>query len=452
MPRKKKKIGLAQGGLIRRKTSYYYRTIVEGKQVERSLKTQDEEEALERAADLARILEAKSKEHLAAEVNTLKGWAEKPKRIKLDEAWGKYEKDPKRAKPKTENIRARYKSYFRDFVKWASGKNITYLDEITDDHALEYADSLETDQLSADTHNKRVGRIARVFRTLAASGFTREETTQWKVDGLRKSIKKSRVRTTRRRNFKRSELEAIFAVLDDSKKQCKNKREIRVLFYLGVYTGQRMKDCVLLEWDQIDFDEKTIAFIQFKTGEEVEVPMAPQVIDILKEAETWRRDEPEDSKDFADYVLPELAARYQITNDKGKGEKNIGGDFVNKDVLRVIGWAGIKTTKHVKGRKRGVSVHGFHSLRHTFASNCLNWGVSRAVVVDLLGTDSDIIDAHYSHAGKKEKEAAIQLISEGKSLKDRYDEAIEFLDGLEQKSEDIQKLENILRGEKEAAE
>ena len=45
-------------------------------------------------------------------------------------------------------------------------------------------------------------------------------------------------------------------------------------------------------------------------------------------------------------------------------------------------------------------VYGFHSLRHSFASFCAEAGVPKAVVVSILGANSDIIDQFYTHVGE----------------------------------------------------
>ena len=51
-----------------------------------------------------------------------------------------------------------------------------------------------------------------------------------------------------------------------------NKPEIRVIYYIGMFTGQRLKDCVLLQWQNVDMERRRIWVKQFKTGKEVTIP------------------------------------------------------------------------------------------------------------------------------------------------------------------------------------
>ena len=98
-------------------------------------------------------------------------------------------------------------------------------------------------------------------------------------------------------------------VLSDSEHKLMNKAEIRVLFIIGMFTGQRLKDCLLLQWQNIDMKNRRIWVKQFKTGKEVTIPMAPELYTALIEAKKWRTDQ---------YVTPKTAARYNKTNAEGK--------------------------------------------------------------------------------------------------------------------------------------
>ena len=55
-----------------------------------------------------------------------------------------------------------------------------------------------------------------------------------------------------------------------------HKPEIKIIYYLGMFTGQRsMKDCIMLRWNRIKLQRRTIEVKQFKTGKEVSIPIAP---------------------------------------------------------------------------------------------------------------------------------------------------------------------------------
>ena len=48
--------------------------------------------------------------------------------------------------------------------------------------------------------------------------------------------------------------------------------EILVIYYVGMSAGQRLKDCVLLQWQNVDMEHQRIFVKQFKTGKEVPIP------------------------------------------------------------------------------------------------------------------------------------------------------------------------------------
>jgi integrase len=205
---------------------------------------------------------------------------------------------------------------------------------------------------------------------------------------------------------------------------------------LGLFTGQRLKDCALLRWDKVNLNRKRIWVKQFKTGKEVTIPMAPQLFEVLKEAKEWKID---------DYVCPNVAVQY---NQFDKNGRNIGGKIINDDLLRVIRWIGLETSVTAPGRKRKVTVYGFHSLRHSFASHCAEAGVPKAVVLSILGTNSEIVDKHYTHIGEEAQEKAIQsLFGNGNSVSDceRIEKALSIIDALEDKSNAMLEVEKALR-------
>ena len=103
-----------------------------------------------------------------------------------------------------------------------------------------------------------------------------------------------------------------------------------------------------------------------------------------------------------------VAARYNKTNAVGK---NVGNNLVNIDVLRVIRWIGLEPSIKVPGRDKKVTVYGFHSLRHSFASYCAEAGVPQATVISILGADSDIVTKYYTHVGNEAQQQAIAAIS-----------------------------------------
>lgn len=241
---------------------------------------------------------------------------------------------------------------------------------------------------------------------------------------------------TRRIAFTAEQEEQLRAVLDDPRFHLINKEEIKVIFYIGMYTGQRLKDCVLLQWQNVDLVHRRIQVKQFKTGKEVSIPIAPPLLQVLEEAKERRIDA---------YVSPNVAQRYKQTNQQGKC---IGDGLVNIDVMRVIRWIGVETSVAVEGRKRKTTVLGFHSLRHSFASFCAEAGIPKAVVVSILGANSDIIDSFYTHVGEEAQRAAIDAISGIKSTnhaETRIHNALAYIEQLQDKTSEILTIKRILQ-------
>ena len=136
-----------------------------------------------------------------------------------------------------------------------------------------------------------------------------------------------------------------------------------------------------------------------------------------------------------------------VTTKLNKAGKNVGNNLVNIDVLRVIRWIGLEPSVSVPGRKKKMTQYGFHSLRHSFASFCAEAGVPKAVLLSILGTDSDIADKYYTHVGDAAQEQAIRAISFSgveKTDNERIAAAIEFLDKEKPTPENWNRLKKIL--------
>ena len=193
----------------------------------------------------------------------------------------------------------------------------------------------------------------------------------------------------------------------------------------------------MLRWDRINFDLKRIWVKQFKTGKEVTIPIASQLLAGLEQALAWR---------VNDFVCPNVAERYNKVDANGK---NVGNNLVNIDVLRVIRRIGLEPSVAVPGRKKKVTVYGFHSLRHSFASHCAEAGVPKAVVTSILGADSDIVDKYYTHIGNEAQEKAMRQlfgtpIGE-KSAEEKIAAALAVIDALPEKNDIIRAIESALR-------
>ena len=395
---------------------YYFRYQVNGARKAISLKTRNKQEAVKEAEKHVPLLQATSSEVIAAHVQYARNLATPEKNLLLSQAWEEYEKSPDRATPATVSEALAYKSTFLEFVAWVNDPAVT-LRDITGAMAMRYADSMRELNIAVSTHNRKLKRIRKVFNVLKEY---RTEENPFNSAVLYRKEREEREQDVHRLSFTREQEEQLREVLDDDRFKVMNKPEVKVVYYLGMYTGQRMKDCVLLRWSKINLEMRRIWVKQFKTGKEVTIPIAPPLLEVLQVALAWKKSD-------ADYVCPNVAVRYNKTNAVGK---NVGNNLVNIDMLRVIKWIGLEPSVTVPGRDKKVTVYGFHSLRHSFASYCAAAGVPQATVVSILGADSEVITRYYTHVGDDAQRQAIAAVSGGYlpgSAQAKIDEALELI-------------------------
>lgn len=420
-----RKVMKQEVGTIYQKPSgtYYYRYQINGERKAISLKTKNQEEAKRKVKELLPVLKATSIEVVSAHVAHARNLIKPANVLPLTEVWNTYSKHPNRATPATVNERLNYEADLRDFLA-SLPESCQYLHEVTPELADAYAQRLRERQLAVDTHNRKIKRLRKIFSTLTEycpDGNPFHSPVLWRKD------REEQEHNTRRLAFTREQEQALLDVLADSTHKVKNKPEIRVIYHLGMFTGQRLKDCVLLQWHKVDLERRRIWVKQFKTGKEVTIPIADQLLTVLEEALAWKRDE---------YICPNCAARYKQKDASGK---DVGCNKVGLDILRVIRWIGLEPSVEVPGRKKKATVYGFHSLRHSFASHCAEAGVPKAVLLSILGTDSDIADKYYIHVGEEAQMEAIAAVASitTKSDRQRIEEALKLLDTPDIPAEEI---------------
>ena len=104
-------------------------------------------------------------------------------------------------------------------------------------------------------HNRKIKRLRKIFDCLSDyySG-----NNPFKSKTLLRSTREEQDTVARRQAFTKEQEQQLRDVLADDQYKVMNKPEIRVIYYLGMFTGQRLKDCVLLQWQNIDMDRKRI--------------------------------------------------------------------------------------------------------------------------------------------------------------------------------------------------
>ena len=415
--------------------SFYYRlTVANGQRKEFALKTADFDEARRKAEELDSIWIAPTADVAIAQINAIKGFSKKAQNLPFSEAWDKYSVHPLRAMPRTVSEKGAYRSTYQEFIEFVDRRNhergsnrvvISGVGDVSFEVCEAFSAYLKTTNLAVDTHNRKIKRLRKIFGCLKEYY---DGENPFRSSALLRKPSEEQDSIVQRKAFTKDEINKLKEVLADNVHRIINKAELRIAFIIGMYTGQRLKDCVLLQWQNVDMSVKRIWVKQFKTGKKVSIPIAGELYDVLKEAEAWRTNQ---------YVLPLTAARYNTENREGK---NTGNGLVDIDVVRVIRWIGLEPSVDVPGRKKKMTVYGFHSLRHTFASFCAEAGVPKSVLLSILGTESEIADKYYIHVGEESQRKAIEAISgriSEKSPQDKINEVLALLDSTPEPSREL---------------
>lgn len=193
-----------------------------------------------------------------------------------------------------------------------------------------------------------------------------------------------------RRPFTDEELAMLKAVLTG---------EWQLIVKFGEFTGQRLGDVTYCTWEQLNLDTRIWAFKSLKTGRNMRVPLAPELAEAIKQLNPIKKSGP---------LFPVAFATKRGTDGESR---KLSGQF-----RRFMEKAGIvpkrskRNTGNGHGRKRRTSELCFHSLRHNATSNLRNAGVAEAVVMDIIGHDSEPISRGYTHIPDEVKLAEIEKL------------------------------------------
>jgi len=432
--RKVKHIPLEVGSIFQRISggSFHYRFQVDGKRKTISLGTSDEKEAMEKARQQIPIIRSDTASVIAEHVKVAKKLEYRKQPLPLHKVWETYAKHPEHS----DSLPHEIKMYQADFSQFAdfTGPDRD-LREVTQADAAVFADHLRDMPIAVGTHNRKIIHIKRIFKTLL------DDTAQnpFQAKTLLRKEREEQGLYPHRTSFTSEQEQALLLELENPKRKLMNKEEIWMIHHMGMYTGQRLKDCVLLRWDKVDLRGKRIWVKQFKTGKEVTLPIAEPLMKAFVKAQKW--------SDETGYVCPKSARRYNKTDSKGD---NVGNNLVNIDVLRPIRWIGLTPSVKVDGRKKRITVYGFHSHRHYFVSACAEHGVPAATVASIIGDNSDIIQKYYVHVGSAAQMEAIKAVSASidniaRTPQNRIDDAVRLIDSSnEQPGEVLKSVRSIL--------
>lgn len=382
------------GTLEKRGRFYIARWTVDGKRYSQSTGTADRREAEIKLAEFVAPFQLKDKaERLEAFAGKLGGvqarikdFEESRPALKLSDAWGEFLKSPNR-KDTAGAARLRICEGWVNRLIAFMAEHYAGVEEVRaigKEHAAKFAAEGFTDCCNS-TRNQAVIFMRMMWRVMIADGVARITGNPW--DGIQKKHETH----TRRREMTVEELARVYDLLTG---------EMRLLFSVGIYTGQRLGDCALLDWGQVDLIRRRISLIPRKTarktGRVVIIPIHDNLLKMLLEFPAAAR---------VGYVMPECARMYREQAAK-----------LSKNFIRVFRAAGIETATDGEDGHRKRALVSFHSLRHTFVSLAANAGVPFAVVQSIVGHSTAAMTRHYFHeseAALKSAVAALPCVTDG---------------------------------------
>lgn len=388
----KKGTAKGKGYVFKRGKIFYLQYDVNGKRFVQSLKTKIEKEAQDKAKEILEpALAADTKEKVMFNVASARKLLTR-KSIKLSKAWELFLETSTRPDSGPATLNG-YKRFFLRFTQWLA-KNypiIQDIGKITEEIAIEYADSIWAQGVSGTTFNNHIQAIKLIFKHLQKKAGLDENPFH--------SIGRKVENKISRKEFSEAQVLKILNSFKDPKLILKDKEEMEVLFHLGAWTGLRLIDCVLMKWENVNLERNIIFCEPHKTKRvkrTVNVPIHPLLREQLNKALEWNN---------AEYVMPKLAHRYLGPSSPISSEA--------ATVLKFIGLEISKEAKKGQRRIKKTNVYGFHSFRHSFVSFCAKAGVPMPVVQSIVGHGSPAVTRHYVHIGEGAARQAINALPQG---------------------------------------
>ncbi|MBI5427906.1 MAG: site-specific integrase [Nitrospinae bacterium] len=151
--------------------------------------------------------------------------------------------------------------------------------------------------------------------------------------------------------------------------------EILPVVVVARYTGLRLGDVVDLKWSMVDFEGKVVSVKTAKTGKEVRIPLAPQVVEVLTPLKKVYR----------------LGSGFVFDHRPTRSAFRARVQRVFKGAVRTNGRPEIR----------------FHDLRHSFCSSLAQAGVQSFLIAELAGHSSLQTTKRYTHFADSSKREAI---------------------------------------------
>ena len=361
--------------LFKRGETFYLRQRVNGKLIIQSLKVKTITEAKAKRKDL---LESSRDVKTESDVIIKTARARQlynPIKFLLRNIIKAFETHPSWKKPSEQTMQC-YRHWIKEFIDWAEKNHpeANYLSAITPDISKEYSIALYQTGISNKTYNEVLNCLARVFEILKdEAGITRNPFMKDVIARLSKEV-------ISRKELSREQVNSLLNRFKEIK-GIPHINEYELLFYIGIYTGVRLKDACLLKWEDVNFGQNLISIEPYKTqryGTKVKIPISQWLLQKLQETKQVYVNE---------YVLPNISSSY-LGNRYG----------VNLNIRKIFEYNEFPSATKTPSvqRKYSASLYSFHSLRYCFVSFCAEAGIPQVLVQAVVGHLNPAMTEHYT--------------------------------------------------------
>jgi len=375
--------------LIKINGVYYIRYSANGKSIKKSLDTGNERTAIKKRDDI--LAEAKSIKTKADVIHTVaqaKGII-KRSTFSLDNIWKEFNNCYLSKKNILLSTQNRYKYRLDLFLNWFTAKypDIKFPAYITNNHINEFAETDSMTELAGKTYNDTLNNLQRIFEEIKnKAGID---------DNPFNDVRRKAKNTVQKEILTDTHVKALFGAIKET--TLKNKEEYELLYLIGLFTGARLIDVCLMEWNHINFYDNIISYTPRKTKDQSGKTAIVPILDELKPALNQFH-----INKVSQYVLPNIAELY-LKNRKYVIENN---NYIFKT-------AGIKDIEAEKAKQTGKikpCLFGYHSCRYYFATFCARKNIPIKIVMDATGHSKELMNLYYQRFNNEDRQKAFGLI------------------------------------------
>lgn len=281
-----------------------------------------------------------------------------------------------------------YKKTQVKFIEFLGNRADDDIAQITAADILKFRSYLVS-KISPKTINHNIKGLRMIFKAAKQEQLLSDNPTE-SVQALKIT------KDSNRRPFTQGEISSLLSIAGP---------EWQSLIRFGLYTGQRLGDIASLTWGNIDMEKREIRLQTRKTGKALLLPIADPLYRTLLAV-------PERTRLNPRTPLHPSAWNAVMKNGSTGALSNQFGDLLAEAGLRPK----LSRTKNPEGRGRSALRSfqdlSFHCLRHTAVTWLKEADVPMAVVMEMIGHDSEQMSRHYTHVGKESLERAVRVLPE----------------------------------------